>query len=972
MTTLFHILATIIFASAVAAILYWIIRRYERKLGRECAVIFAVFGSALISVASIKTNSPPARAIRNVVSSIVGAFTEGYPYDRDTWPFDETTEAAVAGRATTEVPPIPDDMTATGVALYRIADEAYSPEPVTNGVRISEWDGIDADNRGICVDLPFAFPFNGSTYTNVGILSNGRIALGYATRHRRTSVGLPVDYPAGLEIVAPFWGNHLLAVADNASVTTLATGNSLGIVWENLSTPASDTASNTTVACVLHDDGRMSWHYSPVHPSVASNVTVGVQSGTNAWMLVNGGAQANIAALLSQTSAIELAPVGGAEWALTDADGDGLANLEEFMLGTNPNLADTDGDGPGDRWELEHGYPPDSHLPPDELPDTDGDGVPDVWETRIGTDPLSVTTDWPCIDTDGDGFLDAYEAHIGSDPDDSADPPFPDEESEQGLVSCQIDSSLPCWLVMAYDDDVQRTNEVRLAWVPGVSPGNVFLLLDASRRASVHLEREETNGYWRTSLDVSVCYVSSVRKTESADADAYTAPGLQSGLRGVPDGGSSWVPPGDKVGDGYGIEYWRFLLPSESVDFCHNLGYAEILLPSLIGYDGTISWHIAPNGPSGTVNPITFCPNDLAPGAYEITISIETLEGTLEKTISLNVRSLSVTTHRIIVDANDTTTHYLPINPAGTFIPNGEDFVVISVPEGIDSIDFVPADLTPGTTYTVDIWNGDCGYQTIDVIAVEMKVVLQAEYPKGIRSDLGVGEILACSIRPANLNVSWSCTTGMAQFASPNASSTTLSVLDVPGGLAVTANVEGFSISTNYVIHAPEGIAYSVPYSPNNIPADIAGAGCKLDVHFAPTNVAFCNVWIEEGYCDATNVSGYFSASGNHPPHDRIRGAFEKYRLEHMENTGYKFTDSIGTEEIYPWSQGHMEWHIPATWWISNGLSTTNLHSFGEKWLESFEIDDLGTTTVSKFNSSIKRLIDGRTVPTDSNGVVQP
>ena len=63
MTALVHILAIIIFASVVAAILYWIIRRYERKLGRECAVIFAVFGSALISVASIKTNSPPARHI---------------------------------------------------------------------------------------------------------------------------------------------------------------------------------------------------------------------------------------------------------------------------------------------------------------------------------------------------------------------------------------------------------------------------------------------------------------------------------------------------------------------------------------------------------------------------------------------------------------------------------------------------------------------------------------------------------------------------------------------------------------------------------------------------------------------------------------------------------------------------------------------------------------------------------------------
>ena len=67
MTTLAHILATVIFASAVAVILYWFIRRHQRQLGKECAVIFAFFGSAFITVAAIKTNSPPARAIRQVV-----------------------------------------------------------------------------------------------------------------------------------------------------------------------------------------------------------------------------------------------------------------------------------------------------------------------------------------------------------------------------------------------------------------------------------------------------------------------------------------------------------------------------------------------------------------------------------------------------------------------------------------------------------------------------------------------------------------------------------------------------------------------------------------------------------------------------------------------------------------------------------------------------------------------------------------
>ena len=972
MATFVHIVATAIIVSIVAVVLYCFIRRCERQQGKECAVIFAIFGSALISVASIKTNSPPARAIHNLVSGIVGAFTEGYPYDRETWPFDETTEAAITGRASTEVPPIPNDMTATGVALYRVAEEAYSPEPVADGVRISEWDGIDADNRGVTVCLPFAFPFNGATYTNVGILSNGRLALGYATRHRRTFGGLPVNSSDGLEIVAPFWGDHLLPVADNAAVLTAATSNAFAVVWENLSTPAAGVNSNSTVLCSLHADGRMTWHYSPASPAVISNVTVGVQSGTNAWALVNGGEPTDLSALFSQAFAVELVPVGGVDWAVADADGDGLANLEEFMLGTDPNLADADGDGPGDRWELEHGFPPDIPLPADVLPDTDGDGIPDIWETRIGTNPLSVTTDWPCADTDGDGFLDAYEAQIGSDPGDSANPPFPDEESEKGLVSCQIDSSLPCWLVMAYDDDVLRTNEVRLAWVPNMSPETVFLLLDASRRASVYLEREETNGYWRTSLDVSVCHVSSVSKTESADADAYTAPGTMSGLRGGRGGGSSWVPPGDRVGDGYGIEYWRFLLPSESVDFCHNLGYAEILLPSLVGYDGTISWHITPDGPSGIGNPIIFNPGNLAPGAYDVVIEVDTLGGTLEKTITLNVRSLSLTSSRLVVDATDTSTHHLPIATSGTFIPDGEDFVVISSPEGIDSVDFVPADLTPGTTYTVDIWNGDCGYATITVDAFEMKVEPQAYFPNYPRTDLGVGEILDCSVTPGATLVTWSCTEGLAVIDDPDSASTVLRVLDVPGALTVTANINGCAISKSYVVHAPEGIAYSKPWDKQAFDSDAAGVGCKLYVYFSPTNVSFGNLWIEEGVCPATNYTGWFAErESRHPPHDNNHGAKNPLQV-YNDDFGPFFVDRVSSGRLFgPWSDGMTTWQIPVEWWLELTSGPTERHSLGNIATMHVELDDSGKAKISKFGSSAERPVGENTVMLDSKGVGQ-
>ena len=39
---------------------------------------------------------------------------------------------------------------------------------------------------------------------------------------------------------------------------------------------------------------------------------------------------------------------------LGDPDRDGLTNLDEAELGTNPRLKDTDGDGLNDRWESEH------------------------------------------------------------------------------------------------------------------------------------------------------------------------------------------------------------------------------------------------------------------------------------------------------------------------------------------------------------------------------------------------------------------------------------------------------------------------------------------------------------------------------------------------------------------------------------------------------------------------------------------
>ena len=86
-----------------------------------------------------------------------------------------------------------------------------------------------------------------------------------------------------------------------------------------------------------------------------------------------------------------------------DAEPDGLSNLEEFNLGTNPVDPDTDGDTLDDLDEVNLGT-----LPLD--PFSDGDSLTDGEEVhRWGTNPL-------LADTDGDGAFDDFELQIFTSP----------------------------------------------------------------------------------------------------------------------------------------------------------------------------------------------------------------------------------------------------------------------------------------------------------------------------------------------------------------------------------------------------------------------------------------------------------------------------------------------------------------------------------------------------------------------------
>ncbi len=71
--------------------------------------------------------------------------------------------------------------------------------------------------------------------------------------------------------------------------------------------------------------------------------------------------------------------------AAEDLDGDGLANLQEFLRGTRANVADSDGDGMPDGWEVRHGLDPLAAAGAND--DSDGDGVSDLREFWLGRNP---------------------------------------------------------------------------------------------------------------------------------------------------------------------------------------------------------------------------------------------------------------------------------------------------------------------------------------------------------------------------------------------------------------------------------------------------------------------------------------------------------------------------------------------------------------------------------------------------------
>lgn len=169
----------------------------------------------------------------------------------------------------------------------------------------------------------------------------------------------------------------------------------------------------------------VTWDVTPVFTVPAS--TVNAVAGANVLQIERtggtGGGYIQFDYLKMEVDPVGLADADGdgmPEWfeatfGLSDADPsdadldldeDGLTNIEEYQLGTNPLAPDTDNDGLSDGEEI---------TTSPTVADSDGDGLRDGEETS--SDPA-------LADTDGDGFPDNIEIERGTDPRSAASVPF--------------------------------------------------------------------------------------------------------------------------------------------------------------------------------------------------------------------------------------------------------------------------------------------------------------------------------------------------------------------------------------------------------------------------------------------------------------------------------------------------------------------------------------------------------------------
>lgn len=249
------------------------------------------------------------------------------------------------------------------------------------------------------------------------------------------------------ETCTPFGTSPYIAAAfgvdtlsGEANITTLMT-------FPNFGCPLINTTEWTTMGLICFDIVNP---YQPVNMTFNADLTI---------INLNSNLPQHIQGSFSNLTTLPICET-------LDTDSDGLTDLDEIALGTNPNNADTDGDTLSDGTEingtLTNPLLIDSNgngiLDGDE--DNDNDGLSNLNELNIGTNPNNADTDDDTLsdgaeiaifsnpltaDTDADGVPDSTEAPNAEPIDTDADNLYDisdSDDDDDGVATINEDANL--------------------------------------------------------------------------------------------------------------------------------------------------------------------------------------------------------------------------------------------------------------------------------------------------------------------------------------------------------------------------------------------------------------------------------------------------------------------------------------------------------------------------------------------------
>jgi parallel beta-helix repeat protein len=237
------------------------------------------------------------------------------------------------------------------------------------------------EQHGLNINGGYGFEVNWNTMTANG--GDGIRISGGSSRLIHNIIALNDEYGA----YAPFCGNvsihHNIFVNNNDGGVQAYDNAPSANLWYDLITAEGNYWSDWNNAGPYYvDGGSESCDLYPLGETDSDSDTI-----PDSWEIANG-----LNPYSPDSDGDSLPDVWEVTYGLNplsndtagDHDGDGLSNLEEFLLGLNPSSEDSDGDQMPDLWEMQNYLNP---LYNDAGFDPDGDGISNLYEYYGGTNP---------------------------------------------------------------------------------------------------------------------------------------------------------------------------------------------------------------------------------------------------------------------------------------------------------------------------------------------------------------------------------------------------------------------------------------------------------------------------------------------------------------------------------------------------------------------------------------------------------